>query len=65
MSQKFSLNEVDWKKIGVGALVALGGALLTYSQEVFTTIDFGAYQGIAVAVNSVIVNVVRKYLAGA
>jgi hypothetical protein len=29
-SPAFSLNGVDWQKIGTGAAVALGGALLTY-----------------------------------
>lgn len=29
-SPSFSLNSVDWSKIGTGALVALAGAVLTY-----------------------------------
>lgn len=62
-SKKYTLDGIDWKKIGVGALIALGGALLTYFQEVVAQIDFGVYQGLAVAVNSIIVNAVRKFLS--
>lgn len=29
-STRFSLNSIDWKSIGIGALKAILGALLTY-----------------------------------
>jgi len=63
-SQKFSLNSLDRKKIGKGALIAIAGALFTYVESIITTIDFGTYATIVMAVNSVLVNVVAKWLAG-
>lgn len=64
MSKKYTLQTLDWKKIGIGALIALGGTLLTYFQDVFAQIDFGEYQMLAVAINSVIINIIRKFLQG-
>lgn len=63
-SQKFSLNSLDWKKIGKWALIAIAGALFTYVESIITTIDFGTYTPIVMAINSVLVNVVAKWLAG-
>ncbi len=63
-SNKFSLNVLDRKKIGKGALIAVAGALFTYFQDLIPTIDFGVYTPIVMAVNSIIVNVVVKWLAG-
>jgi hypothetical protein len=61
-SKRFTLNSIDWKKLGLGLLIALGGALATYLQETIPSVDFGAYTGIVVAINSVLVNAIRKYL---
>ena len=61
-SKKFTLISLDWKKIGIGAGVAVGGALLTYLAELIPTIDFGAYTPLAVALLGVLVNIGRKYL---
>jgi hypothetical protein len=63
-STKYSFNKEDLKKIGIGLLIALGGALATYLEELIPGLDFGAYSAIAVAINSVLVNALRKFLSG-
>jgi len=63
-SKKYTCNKEDLTKIGVGALVALGGALLTYCGEVITEIDLGQYTEIVVAISAIVINTCRKYLAG-
>jgi len=62
-SQKLSLNLLDRKKIGKGALIAVIGVLLTYVADLIPTIDFGAYTPIVVAGFSVLANIVRKWIA--
>jgi len=62
-STRFSLNSIDWQKIGIGAGVAIAGALLTYLTPIVTGLDLGAFTPIVVALWSVIVNVVRKWIA--
>lgn len=64
MNKKYSLNKTDMKKIAVGAGVAIAGALLTYVMEVLPGIDFGDYTPVVVAVVSILVNAVRKWLEG-
>lgn len=63
-SKKFTLNEIDWKKIGKWALIAAGGALFTYLQQIIVGMDFGVYTPVVMAVNSVLVNAVNKFLQG-
>jgi hypothetical protein len=62
-SKRFSLNSIDWKKIGIGALVAGVGALLTYLTEVIGGIDLGEWTPVVVGIWSVIANIVRKWVA--
>lgn len=62
-SKRFSLNKADMQKVATGALVAIGGALLTYLTQTVAQIDFGDYTPVAVAVSSVLVNVARKFIA--
>lgn len=62
MSKRFSLNKEDGKKILVGALMAILGALLTYITETIGQVDFQDYTPIVVAVWSIIANIARKYL---
>jgi hypothetical protein len=62
MSNFLTLNKEDFKRIGLGAIVAVVGALMTYLSQVITTIDFGAYTPIVVAFWGVIANIVRKWL---
>lgn len=63
-SQKFSLNSLDWKKIGKWALVAVVWVLLTYVADLIPTIDFWSYTPIVVAWFSVLANIVRKRIEG-
>jgi hypothetical protein len=62
MSKIFTLSSIDWKKIGVGALVAITGAVLTYLTPIITNLELGQWTPIVVAVWSVIANVVRKWI---
>lgn len=62
-SKRYRLDNIDWKKIGKGALIVVGGAVLTYSQEIIMEVDFGQFQALAMGVNSIIVNFLRKWLA--
>lgn len=61
-SPRFKLDKADLTKVGVGAVIALLGALATYLETTVVDVDFGEFQVLAVAVNSVLVNVVRKLL---
>lgn len=64
-SKQLSLNDLDWKKIGKGAVIALVGALFTYLQTIILKTDFGAWTPIVMAGNSVLVNLIHKYFSGA
>jgi hypothetical protein len=61
MSIKYSLNKKDMKKVGKGAGIALGGALLTYIAQVVPNIDFGEFTPLIVAFASILVNFGLKY----
>ena len=63
VSPKFSINREDIKSIARGALIALGGALVTYFVEVVPQIDFGQYTPVVVALVSILLNALRKYLS--
>lgn len=61
-SKQFNLNNVDYKKILTGAGIALLGALATYLQDTIPGVDFGLYTPVIVALNSIIVNAIRKFI---
>lgn len=61
MTNKFRINNEDLKKVLVGGAIAVGGALATYLQGL--TLDFGSYTPLAVAINSIIINLLRKFVA--
>jgi len=61
-SVKNTLNGVDWNKIGIGASVAVVGALLTYLTPVVTGLNLGEFTPIVVAFWSIFANVIRKYI---
>lgn len=63
MSQRFTLNREDLKKIATGALMAVLGALLTYITSVIGDIDFGSYTPLVVSIWSVIANIIRKWIS--
>lgn len=52
---------MDWKKIGMGALVAVVWTLLTYVTELIPSIDFWTWTPIVVAGFSILANIVRKW----
>ncbi len=54
-----------YKKVLVGAGIAMAGAGLTYLTETIPNVDFGTYTPYVTAVFSVLVNVLRKALEGA
>jgi len=61
-SKKFTLNSLDRKNIGKGLLIATLWTIATYLQDLIPWLDFGQYTPLVVAVNSVIVNVIRKFI---
>lgn len=63
-SNQFTFNNVDFKKILTGLGIALLGASATYLQDTIPSVDFGVYTPIVVAINSVIVNAIRKFIIG-
>lgn len=64
ISKRFTLNETDWKKIGKGALIAVGGAAATYALSVLPEVDFGQYTPLAVSVLSILINALLKFFEG-
>lgn len=60
-SGKFTLNAQDWKKIGIGLLVALAGGLIVFLTDLTEAVDFGIWAPIVAAGASVVVNVLRKW----
>ena len=63
-SKKYNLNKADMAKVGKGLFIAAAGAGLTYLMDIVPMVDFGQYTPIAVAVNSCLINLARKWLAG-
>lgn len=71
MSEKFKLIGEDFKKIGIGFIIAALGATATWMEsDLLNLIDFshfGTYavlaQGVFFAVNSAIVDTIRKFLS--
>lgn len=62
-SKKFQLNKEDGAKILKGALMAIGGALLTYITQTIGDIDFGtAWTPIIVALGGILVNTAHKWI---
>ena len=61
-SPKYSLDRASLIKVGVGALIAIAGALLTYVSSAITQFDFGVYSPIVVVVFSTLINLGRKWL---
>lgn len=62
-SKKYQLSLEDLKKIGIGALIAVGGAFLTYLCDLIPNIDFGVWTPIVVSGFGVLINFARKFLA--
>lgn len=64
MSPKYSLNSLDWQKIGKGALIALIGTLGTYAIGIAGEIDWGVWGPAASALISIFANILNKWLMG-
>lgn len=63
-SKRFSLNSIEWKSIGMGALKVALGAVLTYLAEILPGIDFGAYTPTVMLVLTTLLNIAWKWLEG-
>lgn len=63
-SAKYSFSSADLKKIGKGALIALGGAALAYFAELLPKIEWGSWAPVATALGAVLVNAGMKWIAG-
>lgn len=61
-SEKYTLIKEDIKSLGIGLLITLAGAALTYLSEWVAKADFGEYGPIVVALWAFLVNFVRKFL---
>lgn len=61
-SKRFTLNMNDVWKLLKGMVIAALGAILTYLMQWATSTDFGEFTPAIVAVVSVLVNVIRKWL---
>lgn len=63
-SKKYSFNKEDLRKIGIGALVAIGGALIPYLTEVLANFEFGKWAFIAAPLSAILLNTLRKWVSG-
>lgn len=64
-SRQGYLNRADWKKIGKGALIAIGGAVVTYLQTAIPNMEIGpTWTPLLMAANSVLVNIALKAAEG-
>jgi hypothetical protein len=59
----FSFQGIDWKKIGMGALAVMVGALLTYITKWISGVDFGAYTPIVTVIWSFVAHVVGAWVS--
>jgi len=56
-----AMAKEDWIKIAKGLGIAVAGAAMTYVEQLLPMLEFGEYTPIVMAVNCVIVNIIRKY----
>ena len=61
---KNTFDKATFIKIGIGALIAGGGALTMYIFQAVQLMDFGVSTPIVVALCSIIINVIREYMSG-
>lgn len=61
---KNSFDKATLIKIGKGALIAAGGALLYYLLTALSLLDYGTATPVVVAVLSILINAVKEYRAG-
>lgn len=71
MSDKYTLIKEDLKKVGIGFVIAILGAVATWMEsDLLNLIDFSqlgnlqvAVYGLAFSINSSLVNLIRKFIA--
>ncbi len=63
MSKKYTVSKEDLKKVGTGLVIALLGSLATFMEQTFSQIDFGSWTVLVFAINSALVNLIRKWVA--
>ena len=61
-SEEYTLITQDIKKISIGALIAAGGAAVTYLIDAIPSVNLGQYTYVVMPILSVLLNAVRKYL---
>ena len=61
-SPKFTLNSVDWKSIGMGALKVMIGALLTYATSMIGHYSYGNYTPAVMWVFTPLTNMAWKFV---
>jgi len=63
MSDAMSLNEIDWKKLGMRVLVFGGSAAAIAVLQVFQVFDFGVYSPIVATAAGLAIETIRKFTA--
>lgn len=61
-SPKFKLGNYEWNKVYKGALIAFGGAVATFLEELIPGVNFGQWTAVIIPLNSVIINLIRQYV---
>ena len=62
ISPSMSIDLVGLKKVGKGALIAGGAAVLIYLAEGIPGLDFGASTPLVVGIAGILINFLRKWL---
>ena len=63
-SKRYTLNKADLESLTKGLLITMAGAGLTYLTEYLSKQDFGDYTPIVMTGMALLVNLVRKLVAG-
>ncbi len=64
MSPKYTLDSIDWAKVGKGMLIALIGTLGTIAIQLASSIEWGMWSPVVGALLSVLTNILTKYFSG-
>jgi hypothetical protein len=57
---RLQINKEKLKKVLIGAVIAGLGALLTYILQYVSSMDFGQWSPVIVALCSILINLIRK-----
>lgn len=63
-SKRYTLNKEDLKKIGRGAFMAIGGALVVFLLDLLPNLDLGEYTPVLIPVVSIALNSADKFFRG-